>query len=301
MLTRKYWQKARQSFAANPESTRAPEVWRATFDDVLGDLVTQVDAQNIRAIAVDGTSGTLLAVDADGEVLAPPRMYNDTVEDDEILAAIARVAPSTSAVHGASSALARSIEIEREALTMNEPARIVHQADWLAGRLLGRYDVSDENNALKTGYDAVARCWPDWLEQAGANRQRLPRVVAPGTKIGMITEASAARFDLAEHVAIVAGTTDGCASFLATGAVQAGEAVTALGTTLTVKLLSNEPIYAPEYGIYSHRFGDRWLAGGRVQQRRQRSRAFLRSERREGYVVQYRYRHRRPTRLPTHC
>ena len=59
-----------------------------------------------------------------------------------------------------------------------------------------------------------------------------------------------------------AGTTDGCASFLATGASQAGEAVTALGSTLVIKILSDRPISAPAYGVYSHRLGDRWLAGG---------------------------------------
>jgi sugar (pentulose or hexulose) kinase len=38
--------------------------------------------------------------------------------------------------------------------------------------------------------------------------------------------------------------------------------VTALGSTLTIKLLSEAPLFAPEYGIYSHRIGDSWLAGG---------------------------------------
>jgi D-ribulokinase len=38
--------------------------------------------------------------------------------------------------------------------------------------------------------------------------------------------------------------------------------VTSLGTTLTLKLLSATPVFAPHYGIYSHRIGDQWLAGG---------------------------------------
>ncbi|MDH5423124.1 MAG: FGGY-family carbohydrate kinase, partial [Acidimicrobiia bacterium] len=54
----------------------------------------------------------------------------------------------------------------------------------------------------------------------------------------------------------------GCASFVATGADEPGEGVTALGTTMTIKLLSDRPISAPEYGIYSHRILGQWLAGG---------------------------------------
>ena len=61
---------------------------------------------------------------------------------------------------------------------------------------------------------------------------------------------------------MVAGTTDGCAAFLASGAAEAGDGVTSLGTTLTLKLLSDTPVFAPNFGIYSHRIGDQWLAGG---------------------------------------
>lgn len=38
--------------------------------------------------------------------------------------------------------------------------------------------------------------------------------------------------------------------------------MTALGTTLTLKLLSDRPVFAPAFGIYSHRIGEMWLAGG---------------------------------------
>ncbi len=34
------------------------------------------------------------------------------------------------------------------------------------------------------------------------------------------------------------------------------------GTTLTLKLLSATPVFAPQFGIYSHRIGEQWLAGG---------------------------------------
>ena len=70
------------------------------------------------------------------------------------------------------------------------------------------------------------------------------------------------QFGLSPSVHIIAGTTDGCASFLATGASEIGDAVTALGSTVTIKLLSDKPVFAPEYGVYSHLIGDKWLAGG---------------------------------------
>ncbi|MDZ5698249.1 FGGY-family carbohydrate kinase [Chelativorans sp. M5D2P16] len=237
---------------------RSPDIWWAAATRALATILAAIPAQSVRAIAVDGTSGTMLPVDGAGTPLTQPLMYNDPVADPALVQAVGDAAPATSAAHGATSGLAKTLAFQ----DVPGAVRVIHQADWIAGRLSGRFDVSDENNALKTGYDPVVRCWPDWLEAAGARRAMLPEVLAPGTPVGRITEEAAAEFGLPGETILVTGTTDGCASFLATGAAEIGDAVTALGSTLTVKMLCDRPIFAPEYGVYSHRFGDRWLAGG---------------------------------------
>jgi hypothetical protein len=38
--------------------------------------------------------------------------------------------------------------------------------------------------------------------------------------------------------------------------------VTALGSTLVLKLLSDKPVFSAEHGVYSHRLLNRWLVGG---------------------------------------
>ncbi|MFI0843793.1 FGGY-family carbohydrate kinase [Mesorhizobium sp. IMUNJ 23232] len=233
-------------------------VWWRTLDAALDTLFAEVDAHRVAALAVDGTSGTMLPIDSFGRPLADGLMYSDTVADTEILAAIAATAPPTSAAHGSTSGLAKVMAFQK----VLSPWKVIHQADWIAGKFSGRFGVSDENNALKTGYDPVARSWPDWIEAAGADASLLPEVVAPGTPVGYAVSEHARRYGLSPETVVVAGTTDGCASFLATGAEKIGEGVTALGTSLTVKVLSEKPIFAPQYGLYSHRIGDRWLAGG---------------------------------------
>jgi sugar (pentulose or hexulose) kinase len=237
---------------------RAPSVWKQAMERAVTQALAAVDSQCIRAIAVDGTSGTMLPVNADGSPVGAALMYNDPVNNAHILDAIAAVAPTTSAAHGATSGLARFIALQ----TTPDVAKIIHQADWLAGQFSDRFDISDANNALKTGYDSVACRWPEWISGTGANPKLLPGVVAPGAITAKVADASARRYGLTQDTLIVAGTTDGCASFLATGASQPGDAVTALGTTMTVKMLSNKPLFAPQFGLYSHRMGDTWLAGG---------------------------------------
>jgi D-ribulokinase len=237
---------------------RDPATWLRALQGALRVLLEQVDAMSIRALAVDGTSGTMLPIDQIGEPLAPAMMYSDAVNDAAILASVAACAAEGSAARGATSGLAKALKFQG----LPRLALVVHQADWLAGQLSGKFDVSDENNALKTGYDPVARRWPEWIARTGMNVSLLPRVVPPGTQTGTVSRAAAKTFGLARSAIIVAGTTDGCASFLATDAQGAGEGVTALGSSLTIKLLSDKPVNAPQFGIYSHRIGGNWLAGG---------------------------------------
>lgn len=233
-----------------------PEVWWRAVSQVLAGLSAIPGV--IRALAVDGTSGTLLLADAAGRPVTPGLMYNDA-RSVEQAARIGRVAPPQSAAHGPSSALARLLYLQAAA---PQARHALHQADWIVGRLCGRYGVSDENNALKTGYDVIARRWPDWLDALEVRRELLPQVVAPGTPLAAIDPAVARALGLPNTVTIVSGTTDGVAAFLATGAARTGDAVTSLGTTLVVKILSQQPLFAPEFGIYSHRLGEHWLPGG---------------------------------------
>jgi len=230
-----------------------PALWWAATRAAFSGL--KRDGLAVRAIAIDGTSGTILAVEKDGTPASLASMYNDVCQP-ELLARVAAVAPRDTAALGSTSPLARAMELA------GKGARIIHQADWILGHLSGRYDVTDENNALKSGYDPVTRCWPGWIRDTGFDPRRFPLVVPAGTKVGNITAAMASELGLAADTAIVAGTTDGCAAFLASGASDPGDGVTSLGTTLTLKLLSAQPVFAPEFGIYSHRIGEQWLAGG---------------------------------------
>lgn len=247
---------ARTAMAEFGDNPRAPSVWRAAAFRALDLALAQVEASGIAALAVDGTSGTLLALDRSGAPLGDAMMYDDRAADADALGRIAASAPATSAAHGPTGGLAKAFDLLQRA-----PARIVHQADWIASLFSGRL-VSDANNALKTGYDPVAGAWPDWIAGVGFPTRLLPDVLAPGAAVGPVTNEACRRFGFRADALVVAGTTDGCASFLATGAREDGDGVTALGSTLTIKQLSRKPIFAPQYGVYSHRILGLWLVGG---------------------------------------
>jgi hypothetical protein len=240
--------------------TQDPLIWWKAVTASLAALFKEIDVGRVAALAVDGTSGTLLLTDAKGVPTTPALMYNDTravAEAEQILA----LAGPKSGGHGASSSLAKLLWLKGKDMD-RKAAHALHQADWIAGMLTGRFGQSDYNNSLKLGYDAEALAWPAWMASLGFKDGLLPQVRRPGEELGTVSADIARTLGLRPETRVLAGTTDGVASFLAAGANKPGHGVTALGSTLVLKLLSDKPVFAAEHGVYSHRIGNHWLVGG---------------------------------------
>ncbi|GKE38124.1 hypothetical protein Tco_1461529, partial [Tanacetum coccineum] len=80
--------------------------------------------------------------------------------------------------------------------------------------------------------------------------------------ISTLKEDMRAKLGFLEDYVLCTGTTDSIAAFLAARATQPGKAVTSLGSTPAIKLLSTTRIEDARFGVYSHRLDDKWLVGG---------------------------------------
>lgn len=245
---------------SDSQVTQDPTLWWKAVLSSLGELLQQIDATRVRAMAVDGTSSTLLLCDSQGKPVTPAMMYQDARAQAQAQT-IAEIADPQSGAHGATSALAKLLWLQTKGLD-KKAAHALHQADWINGMLSGQWGHSDYNNCLKLGFDAQQGSWPAWFAQLGVNEAILPSVHAPGEALGPINAELAEKFGLRADTQIITGSTDGVAAFIAAGANEAGEAVTSLGSTLVLKLLSESAIYSAEHGVYSHKLGRHWLAGG---------------------------------------
>ncbi|MEH2022934.1 FGGY-family carbohydrate kinase [Nostoc sp.] len=235
-----------------------PKIWQ----EALFVLVEQIPDQlrrEIKAIAINGTSSTVLLVDAVGNPVDAPLLYNDA-RGSLVLEHLKSIAPPNHTVLSATSSLAKLLWM-RQLPSFNEARYFLHQADWLAFLLHGQLGISDYHNALKLGYDVEELKYPEWLENLQIPIQ-LPKVLTPGTPIAELHPEIADKFGFQRDCLVCAGTTDSIAAFLASGAKSPGEAVTSLGSTLVLKLLSRTRVEDARYGIYSHRLGDLWLTGG---------------------------------------
>ncbi|MBF2086764.1 FGGY-family carbohydrate kinase [Thermoleptolyngbya sp. C42_A2020_037] len=235
------------------------------WQDTLFALIAQIPAeirQTLAAIALDGTSSTVLLCDDAGIPLVEPLLYNDS-RGAEMLDQVRAIAPPQHTVLSATSSLAKLLWLLSTLPPSPNapPPHLLHQADWLAFLLHGRLGISDYHNALKLGYDVGELRYPDWLLAANLPVQ-LPQVKAPGEVIAPILPDLGDRLGIPATCQICAGTTDSIAAFLASGASTPGQAVTSLGSTLVLKLLSTVRVDDAASGIYSHRLGNLWLVGG---------------------------------------
>lgn len=256
---------ARASYSAHdPMQINALVWWTGVVDCIQNQIkamrIKGLDPQDIVRIGIDGTSGSMVLTDADLIPVTRALMYNSSGFEAEA-EAIARHAPDPHITRGSGSALARAMRLQSED-TDQRAKHMLHQADFIAAKLMGYGGFSDENNALKTGYDPESKDWPDWAQATGVRTDILPKVKPAGAPVAVISRSVAAQFGLATNAVIHAGTTDSIAAFLASAPLKEGAAVTSLGTTLAIKLLSPTRIDAPDIGLYSHKLGDHWLVGG---------------------------------------
>ncbi|XP_038902243.1 D-ribulose kinase isoform X1 [Benincasa hispida] len=243
----------------NHETIDWARSWKTTLFSLLEDVPNRY-RHLVASISIDGTSATTLIVDSNtGQPLSKPLLYNESCPD--ALPLVKSVAPVNHTVCSASSTLCKLVSWWNSTDSSKESATLLHQADWLLWFLHGKLGVSDYNNALKVGYDPEIDSYPPWL-LVQPYSQLLPHVKAPGTYIGYLKEDIRSQFGFPNDCIACTGTTDSIAAFLAARATLPGQAVTSLGSTLAIKLLSTNRIDDARFGVYSHRLDNMWLVGG---------------------------------------
>ena len=232
--------------------------WRTALFSLLEQL-SRESRGKITRIAINGTSSTVLLCDAGGNPVDAPLLYNDA-RGAGMREQLKNIAPRNHTVLSATSSLVKLLWM-MQLPSFAKAKYFLHQADWLGFLLHGKLGVSDYHNALKLGYDVEALQYPQWINKLQLSIQ-LPLVVIPGNPIGELRSDIVAKYNFPKDCLVCAGTTDSIAAFIASGANSPGEAVTSLGSTLVLKLLSRTRVDNSQYGIYSHRFGNLWLTGG---------------------------------------
>jgi sugar (pentulose or hexulose) kinase len=228
--------------AEYPAAFEDPQGWCDGLRTLCAELPAHLRAA-VAAVAIDGTSGTLLLCRPDGGLgqgaLARALPYHLACPEwAEAVAELVGAGGAQTPAGSASGSLARALRLLEQARQCSEagPWWLRHQADWLMGWLLGDWRWGEEANNLRLGWNQFNRAWMDRLaEQSWSGA--LPQICRSGEALGPLAPGAAAALDL-----------------------QPGDGVAVLGTTLVLKQFSDQPLQGP--GISCQRVAGRWLVGG---------------------------------------
>lgn len=261
-------------FPLNDDSRQeqSPQEWwdacLSSLKKLIAEVKGTIDVNEIKAVAVTSTSGTVIPLDADNKPLHNAIMYSDKRSAEQgkgCEVAALKYHPYGFTAFNSSCGLSKMIWFGDEYPDKAKKiAKWIHAADYVTGMLSGKWGITDYTNAFKSGYDVSNYAWPQYLyQQLPLKKEWLPEVLPSGTVIGAIDPAVAQSTGLSADVKVTVGITDGCASQIASGAMNPGDWNTTIGTTLVIKGVTKNEVVDPLGRIYSHRHPlGYWMPGG---------------------------------------
>lgn len=265
---------AEENFPLSSQSRQeqSPHEWWSACMRCLKKVIQQaraaIDIRDIKAVSVTSTSGTVIPLDRLNEPVHNAIMYSDnrSAEEGVLCRQLAmQFNPSAYTGFNSSSGLSKMVwfgnHFPEKAAQVH---KWIHATDFIIGKLSGKWGITDYTNVLKSGYDLQHLLWPEYLyEHLPLKKEWLPAVLPSGCAIGSIEPSLAKELGLEPGIVVTAGMTDGCASQVASGAVNPGDWNTTIGTTLVVKGVTSSEIKDPEDRVYNHRHPDGfWMPGG---------------------------------------
>jgi xylulokinase len=243
----------RQGSAKHPDGTEVdPKFW---WDALLAAIADAGGLADVSAISIGGQQHGMVVLDADGHVIRPALLWNDTRSSGEAEEIVGHFGAGEIAKMTGSLPVASFTSSKLRWLLNNEPdhaaqvAAVALPHDWLSWRLAGfgpadESDLgpdfaalaTDRSDASGTGYfNSVSNEYlPDVLSFVLGHVPQLPRIVMPG-EVAFTTSAG---------LLIACGAGDNAAAALGVGA-SAGDVVVSLGTSGTVFAVSATPTTDP--------------------------------------------------------
>ena len=233
-------------------SFKNPNSWIKSCEKLLDNLPIEVKI-NINKLAISGTSGTLTALDLEGNPMGEAIPYGRACCENKILLEL--LTSEEDHLRTPYSSLAKALKLIDEYGTN---ILLRHQSDWITGWFLKDWTYGEEGNNLKLGWDLKKESWPKSYLNSSFQKC-LPQIIKSGEIIGQVNSDLAEKLKLNKKLRIISGTTDSNASLIAAD-VGDEDGLTVLGTTIVVKKIIDNPV--KDKGITTHRVSGNWICGG---------------------------------------
>ena len=236
-------------------SEQDPQSWKDAMLEALRALRAQHDCRRLKGIGLSGHMHGATLLDANGEVLRPCMLWNDTRSHNE--AAEMDADPAFRDITG-NIVFPGFTAPKVDWVRGNEPevfdriAKVLLPKDYLRYCLTGDF-VAEMSDAAGTSWlDTAARDWSDaLLSRCHLLRGQMPTLIEGSQPSGTLRKGLAAELGL-PPVIVAGGGGDNAASAIGAGVVQDGSAFLSLGTSGV--LFAANDAYRPDPETAVHTF-----------------------------------------------
>lgn len=232
-----------------------PQDWIDACRQVIGDVLTHpdVDPAMVRGIGVSGQQHGMVALDMEGEVIRPAKLWCDTetVEQCETLTSRLGGPEAVDAFIGNQIAVGFTASKilwlkENEPQNYERLATVLLPHDYINFWLTGER-VTDFGDASGTAYfDVRNKCWSEsvlrGIDESGKLFDCLPRLVEAGGMAGTVLPSLAEEFGFSDKVAVSSGGGDNMMAAIGTGNVEEGVVTASFGTSGTIYAYADKAI-----------------------------------------------------------
>jgi xylulokinase len=245
-----------------------PTAWIEAMRVGFGALAGEVDLARVAAISFASQLDGLVAVDRDGEPVAPAIIWMDRRADALCREVADRVGEDEWYSRSGCNLDGSHVAAKIAWFARNSPAADARTARYLLPgafvlRAAAGADAIDAANASSTmALDPRDTTWqPELLAAFGIDPERLPPVVPSEEVVGTVTSAFAAMTGLRRDTVVVAGCGDEMGATLGAGVVEPGVVCDVLGTAEPVCAATAAPLFdrTRVTECHPHAAAGRWL------------------------------------------
>jgi D-xylulose kinase len=232
-----------------------PQSWIDACEKVLGDLLASpaLVPSEVRGIGVSGQQHGMVALDEDGHVIRPAKLWCDTETTAQCLTLTSRAGGERAVFEALGNQVAVGFTASKILwLIENEPdhyarvATILLPHDYINYWLTGN-QLSEFGDASGTAYfNVLKRNWSEELlaaiDPSGKLGQCLPELKKSQEPAGVVRKEIRARFGLPADVLVSSGGGDNMMAAIGTGNVRQGVVTASLGTSGTIFAYSDTPV-----------------------------------------------------------
>lgn len=246
------------SFPKAGWSEQNPTDWFIQSKEAIKELISGVDASEVKGISFSGQMHGLVMLDGDDNVIRPAILWNDgrsTKEVDYLNNEIGKdyLLDNTGNIAFAGFTAPKLLWVyNNEPKNFRRAEKICLPKDYVAYMLSGVFATDTSDAAGTLYFDTKNRCWSEkMLQLCHITEAKLPKVYESYEAVGNIKPSIADELGLPRNTKIVIGAGDNAASAIGTGAVEDGSCNISLGTSGTVFVLSDSFNCDRENAIHS--------------------------------------------------